>query len=114
MLAKLIVWGEDRPMAIDRLRRALAEYLLLGLKTDLPLHRFLTRHPAFLSGEFDTGFLEREWQPGAWLDDDLPKLLAVAAALLAEERAAASAAPHLAGHGAIDLAPGQSPQPGAR
>jgi acetyl/propionyl-CoA carboxylase alpha subunit len=87
MLAKLIVWGEDRPMAIDRLKRALSEYLILGLKTDLPLHRFLTRHPAFLSGAFDTGFLEREWQPGAWLDDDLTTLLAVAAVLVAEERA---------------------------
>ena len=77
-------------MAIDRLRRALSEYLILGLKTDLPLHRFLTRHPAFLSGEFDTGFLEREWHAGAWLDQDLTELLAVAAVLIAEERAGGS------------------------
>jgi acetyl-CoA carboxylase biotin carboxylase subunit len=90
MLAKLIVWAETRPLAIDRLRRALGEYQLLGLKTDLPLHRFLTRHPAFLAGDFDTGFLEREWQPGIWLDDDLATLLAAAAALVADEPVAST------------------------
>jgi acetyl/propionyl-CoA carboxylase alpha subunit len=87
MLAKLIVWGEDRPAALDRLRRALDEYLLLGLKSDLPLHRFLVRNERFLAGDFDTGFLEREWQPGAWLDDELATVAAVAAALAANESA---------------------------
>jgi acetyl-CoA carboxylase biotin carboxylase subunit len=87
MLAKLIVWGEDRPAALDRLRRALDEYLLLGLKSDLPLHRFLVRNERFLAGDFDTGFLEREWQPGAWLDDELSTVAALAAALAANESA---------------------------
>jgi acetyl/propionyl-CoA carboxylase alpha subunit len=89
MLAKLIVWAEDRPAALERLRRALGEYLLLGLKTDLPLHRFLVGHPAFRAGQFDTGFLEREWRAGRWLDDDLARLAAVAAALATAERDAA-------------------------
>jgi acetyl-CoA carboxylase, biotin carboxylase subunit len=81
MLAKLIVWGEDRPAALDRLRRALAEYLLLGLRTDLPLYRFLLQEPDFLAGRFDTGYLERVWQPGCWLDADLASQAALIAAL---------------------------------
>ena len=88
MLAKLIVWGEDRPAALDRLRRALREYLLLGLRTDLPLYHFLLRHPDFLAGRFDTGFLEREWQAGAWLDDELARQAAIAVALAAAEQEA--------------------------
>ena len=84
MLSKLIVWAEDRPAALRRARGALAEYLLLGVKTDLPLHRFLVDHPDFAEGRFDTGFLDREWQPGAYLDDDLTTLAAIAAALGAE------------------------------
>jgi acetyl-CoA carboxylase biotin carboxylase subunit len=85
LLAKLIVWGEDRPQALQRLRRALSEYLLLGVRTDLPLYRYLLDHPAFLAGDFDTAFLDREWRPGAWLTDDLVELAAIVAALGAEQ-----------------------------
>jgi acetyl-CoA carboxylase biotin carboxylase subunit len=90
LLAKLITWGGDRSAALERLRRALAEYLVLGLKTDLPLHRFLTRHPDFVAGQFDTGFLEREWRPGAWLDDELAKLAAIAAVLAVDEESSSA------------------------
>jgi acetyl-CoA carboxylase biotin carboxylase subunit len=84
MLAKLIVYGEDRAAALDRLARALDEYLLVGVRTDLPLHRYLVRHPEFRAGRFDTAFLEREWRPGVWLDDQLAELAALVAALAAE------------------------------
>ena len=99
MLAKLIVWAADRAAALDRLRRALTEYLLLGLKTDLPLYRFLVSNPRFIAGDFDTGFLERAWRPGAWLDDDLVRLAAVAAALAADQGTAVRPAPAAAAGG---------------
>ena len=88
MLAKLIVYGEDRTAALDRLERALDEYLLVGVRTDLPLHRYLVRHPEFRAGRFDTAFLEREWRPGVWLDDELAARAALAAALAAETSSA--------------------------
>ncbi|MCC7106860.1 MAG: ATP-grasp domain-containing protein [Chloroflexi bacterium] len=88
LLAKLIVWGPDRATAIERLRRALNEYLVLGVKTDLPLHRFLVDHPAFQAGAVDTAFLEREWRPGLAIDDSTAELAAIVAALDADARTA--------------------------
>ena len=64
LLAKLVVWGADRAEAIDRAERALREYLVLGVKTTIGFHRWLLAHPAFRSGAFDTGFVDREWPPG--------------------------------------------------
>jgi acetyl-CoA carboxylase biotin carboxylase subunit len=59
LLAKLIVHAEDRPAAIRRLRRALGEFVIEGIKTNLAFHRRLVRHPEFLAGTFDTHFIER-------------------------------------------------------
>ncbi len=58
LLAKLTVWGETRRAAIGRLRRALAEYHVLGITTNLPLFERLVADPRFLSGDLDTSFLE--------------------------------------------------------
>jgi acetyl-CoA carboxylase, biotin carboxylase subunit len=59
LVGKLIVWGVDRHEAIARGRRALEEYHLEGIKTTVPLHLRLLGDEAFLSGEYDTGYLER-------------------------------------------------------
>ena len=59
LLAKLIVHAEDRDAAIRRLRRALDEFVVEGIKTNLPFHRKLCKHPDFVSGKLDTHFLER-------------------------------------------------------
>lgn len=58
MLAKLIVHGADRDRAIRRMRRALEEFVVEGIKTNLPLHRWISRQPAFVEGGYDTHFLE--------------------------------------------------------
>jgi 3-methylcrotonyl-CoA carboxylase alpha subunit len=58
MLAKLIVSAPDRPAAVRRLRRALADYEILGLSSNLPLLRRIADHPAFERGETTTRFLE--------------------------------------------------------
>ncbi|MDP6560977.1 MAG: acetyl-CoA carboxylase biotin carboxylase subunit, partial [Candidatus Binatia bacterium] len=60
MIAKLIVWGENRNEAIIRIRRALNEYQIRGIKTNLPFHQWIMRHPRFLAGDFDTAFVEGE------------------------------------------------------
>ncbi len=58
MIAKLIVAGSDRAAALDRLRRALDDYAVLGLTTNLPLLRAIAQHPAFAAGDTHTGFLD--------------------------------------------------------
>ncbi len=60
MLAKLIVWGENREEVLGRMSRALQEYAVLGIKTNLLFHRRMMAHPLFINGEYDTGFIERE------------------------------------------------------
>ena len=58
-LAKLIAYGTDRQQTIMRLRRALHEYFVGGIKTNIPLFRRILRDPEFAAGKLDTGFLER-------------------------------------------------------
>jgi acetyl-CoA carboxylase, biotin carboxylase subunit len=59
MVGKLIAYGTDRDEALARGRRALEEYRLEGIKTTIPLHLRLIDDEAFVSGEYDTGYLER-------------------------------------------------------
>jgi acetyl-CoA carboxylase biotin carboxylase subunit len=65
MVAKLVVWGTDRVEAIDRLRRALGEFVVKGIKTSIPFHQKVLRHPLFLSGHYDTGFIQQHMSGGA-------------------------------------------------
>lgn len=58
MVAKLIVWGKDRDEAIQRMKRALSEFVIEGVKTTIPFHLKLLEHEAFVSGDFNTKFLE--------------------------------------------------------
>ena len=66
LLAKLIVWGEDREMALARSRRALAEFQVEGVKTNLAFHRGIVDNPAFLQAEVSTNLLDRVG-PGAFV-----------------------------------------------
>jgi acetyl-CoA carboxylase biotin carboxylase subunit len=59
MVSKLAAWGRTRLEAIDRLRRALDEYSVGGIKTTLPFFRRIVRDPEFIEGRLDTGFIER-------------------------------------------------------
>ncbi len=58
LIAKLIVWGQNREHAIARGRRALEEFVVEGIKTTIPFHLKVLQDERFLSGNFDTGFLE--------------------------------------------------------
>ncbi|MGI8918137.1 MAG: acetyl-CoA carboxylase biotin carboxylase subunit, partial [Pyrinomonadaceae bacterium] len=59
MISKLAAWGRDREEAIDRLRRALDEYHVGGIKTTLPFFRQIVRDTQFITGKLDTGFIGR-------------------------------------------------------
>ncbi len=58
MLAKLIVWGEDRPVAIERLTRALEDFEIGGIRANVPLLLWIARDAAFRNGDTTTRFLE--------------------------------------------------------
>jgi acetyl-CoA carboxylase biotin carboxylase subunit len=58
LLSKLVAWGETRGEALLRMRRALAEYKIMGLKTNLPFHQKLLDSTRFLAGRYDTQFVE--------------------------------------------------------
>ncbi|MBX5455457.1 MAG: acetyl-CoA carboxylase biotin carboxylase subunit [Thermogemmatispora sp.] len=60
LLAKLIVWAEDREAAIARMQRALDEFVIEGLPTTIPFHQRLLRHQVFIRGEAYTRFLQEE------------------------------------------------------
>jgi acetyl-CoA carboxylase biotin carboxylase subunit len=59
LLAKLVAWGNDRGEAIARMKWALDEFVVEGIKTTVPFHRRVLEHPEFLRGEIDTGFIGR-------------------------------------------------------
>jgi acetyl-CoA carboxylase biotin carboxylase subunit len=59
MISKLAAWGRSREEAIDRLRRALDEYQVEGIKTTLPFFREIVRDAEFRAGKLDTGFITR-------------------------------------------------------
>ncbi len=61
LLSKLIVWGRDRAQAIARMRRALDEYQILGVRTTLPFARWLMDQPRFNAADFSTDFIAEEW-----------------------------------------------------
>jgi acetyl-CoA carboxylase biotin carboxylase subunit len=81
MLAKLIVWGEDRAQAIARSRRVLSEFTLHGPVHNLPFHLWVLNQPAFVDGSYTTDFVGNEFDKDCWLPDlDKGQKLALIAA----------------------------------
>jgi acetyl-CoA carboxylase biotin carboxylase subunit len=64
LVAKLLVHQATRAEAIACMRRALAEFVVEGIHTTIPLHREIFSHSAFMEGQVDTTFIERTWQRG--------------------------------------------------
>lgn len=62
MIAKLVVWGEDRQKAIRRTIEAIDNYQISGLKTTLDFGKYVLKHEAFVSGDFDTNFVKHYFQ----------------------------------------------------
>src|SRR5690606_1429899 len=62
MIAKLVVWGKDRKSAIRRTIKAIDEYQISSLKTTLDFGKFVMKHEAFVSGDFDTNFVKHYFE----------------------------------------------------
>ncbi|CAG1015292.1 MAG: acetyl-CoA carboxylase biotin carboxylase subunit [Anaerolinea sp.] len=85
MLGKLVVWGSNRPQAIRRLSRALSEYRIMGLKTNLPFHQKLVDSHHFISGKFDTSYIEQYFSPEIDQTHLDPESAAIIATLVAHQ-----------------------------
>jgi len=83
LLAKLIAWGRDRKEAIMRMHRALREYQVYGVETSIPFCQMVMQHEGFVSGEFDTHFVEQEFLHRPDLLDCMGELPEKEAAILA-------------------------------
>ena len=87
MISKLVAWGRTQDEAIQRMQRALGEYIIEGLTTNIPFHRWVLQHPAFLAADFDTGFIGKEYHGLKVEEDHLHReIILVAAALAAYKR----------------------------
>lgn len=93
MIAKLIVWGETRGQAILRMRRALEEYRIIGVRTNIPFHMTMMDSPRFLGGQYDTRFVEERFSMQEKNGDreHYDEIAAVVATLVAHEAAERSA-----------------------
>ena len=95
MIAKLVVWDQDRAMALARLREALAQCEIVGPKSNIGFLEQLVRHPAIVDASIDTGYLDRhleEFMPAAEVDAGLLLAAATATLLMQEAEARAQAA----------------------
>jgi len=88
LISKLVVWGTDRAEAIARMRRALGEYEISGVRTNIPFFRRVLEHADFLAGRLDTGFIDRVLAAGLMVAEPLAeedeRVAMLAAALYAE------------------------------
>jgi acetyl-CoA carboxylase biotin carboxylase subunit len=81
MLAKLIVWHDTRDHAIARMQRALGEYHIGGIESNLALFRTILGDAAFVAGDLDTGYLDRMLRERPFVRQEPPPELAPIAAL---------------------------------
>jgi acetyl-CoA carboxylase biotin carboxylase subunit len=93
MISKLVVWGENRAQAVARMRRALDEYQVRGIETNLAFHRRCFRQAQFIEGDYDTGFIGRNAQELHPRADDAELAAAIIAAALDSGSAAKPAQP---------------------
>lgn len=87
LLAKVMTWGATRAEAVERMRRALEQYVILGVQTNLPFQLALLHDPAFLAAQVDTDFAEGLVARMQESTPDRERVAAIAAALLAHQAA---------------------------
>jgi acetyl-CoA carboxylase biotin carboxylase subunit len=93
LISKLIVHEETREDTIARMKRALREYKVIGIRTNIPFHQALLENPDFLSGQFTTQFVQDGGLPSrpSLENEDLPEVAALAAVLATHKRTQQSA-----------------------
>ena len=93
MISKLVVWGETRAQAILRMRRALDEYKIVGVKTNIPFHQSMLNQHRFMAGQFDTSFVEERFDIREASETRVrrPDIAAIMATLVAHQQTQRSA-----------------------
>ncbi len=93
MIAKLIVWGETRAQAILRMRRALEEYRIVGVRTNIPFHQTLMDSHRFMGGQYDTRFVEERFsmEEASETRENNDEIAAILATLVAHQETEHSA-----------------------
>jgi len=86
MISKLIVWGETRAQAILRMRRALEEYRIVGVRTNIPFHQTLMDSHRFMGGQYDTRFVEERFAINDTNDPEMAEIAAALATLSAHQQ----------------------------
>ena len=88
LISKLIVWGETRAEAILRMRRALEEYKIVGVRTNIPFHQNLMDSHRFMGGQYDTRFVEERFSMNAAEEgrDSRSEIAAIIATLVAHRQ----------------------------
>ncbi|MGO9839426.1 MAG: acetyl/propionyl/methylcrotonyl-CoA carboxylase subunit alpha [Polyangiaceae bacterium] len=95
LISKLSVWAPTRERAVARMRRALTEYVVTGIRTNLAFHERLFAHPEFAAGRYDTGFIDRykhELLDHLYVSDERRDAVAVAIAVAAAQMERATGA----------------------
>ena len=85
MIAKLVAHGVNRQDAIEKLKKAIADYKIVGVKTTLPFGTFVLNHAAFTTGNFDTKFVDNYFHPEQ-INEEEALLVALIAAKLYDEK----------------------------
>src|SRR5882724_1477668 len=91
MLSKLIVWAGNREQAIERMLRALGEYHIGGIRSNIPLFRAILNDPAFRAGDLHTGYLDELLKSP--LEPETNGLESIAALVAARQKPPATAPP---------------------
>ncbi len=88
LISKLVVRGESRAQAILRMRRALEEYRIVGVKTNIPFHQRLVEQARFIAGNFDTRFVEERFslEKAEEGKESHPEIAAIVATLVAHQQ----------------------------
>lgn len=88
LLAKLTVWGRTWEAAVDRMSRALDEYVIRGVKNTIPFYKRIMKDEAFRRGDFDTGYIDRQLAELTYADarDPIDLAVAIAAAIASYSR----------------------------
>ena len=108
MISKLCTWGEDRDHAIERMRRALREYVLTGLTSNLAFHEEVLTHPDFLDGSYNTEFIPDLMEGREKPEDPTEDIAELAAVLAAHRRAEELRGSDEKTNGAVSYADGGS------
>jgi acetyl/propionyl-CoA carboxylase alpha subunit len=86
MIAKLVVWGSNRNEAIERMKRAIDEYQITGVRNTLNFGKFVMEHQAFVSGNFDTHFVSKYFQDVSEEDNEEAAFVAAVVALTLSQK----------------------------